>query len=413
MLTRYFKDPLLLAKHRQGPAGAYLDEFVDWLEKRGYRHHSIRRYIRGAHRFSLWAKRTGLTLHQLDSKALEAFGSYLQKYHRLKYPGGHHTPTFLGALQLVIFLEASERIVQPFAQSTPTSEPELLAAFRNWMKTQRGTTELTLNDYRPTLTELLQTLGDQPQQYNAHALRAFVLDRARGQGTGRAKIIVSAVRMFLRFLSAMGRCTPGLDDAIPTFARWRLASLPKYLSAEAVERIITSCDLTSPTGVRDRAVLLLLARLGLRAGDVARLTLAAIDWQAGTVEVAGKNRRKNRLPLPQEVGDAVLAYLDLRPCVSCEQVFITAIAPLKGLSSQTVGQIVRRAIRRAGVEAPIQGARVLRHSAATAMLCQGLTLPAIGAVLRHASIETTAIYAKVDLPLLRQVVRPWPEVTPC
>jgi len=414
MLTRYLKDPLILAKHRQGPAGAILDEFAGWLEGRGYRHQSIRRYIRGAQRLALWAKRTGLTLPQLDSKALEAFGRYLQKkYHRLKYPGGHHTATFLGAWQLIAFLEASGRLAQPLGRSTSASEPELLSGFWDWMRTQRGTTESTLNGYRPTLTELLQRLGDRPEQYSAQALRAFVLDRAKGQGTGKAKLIVSAVRMFLRFLIAMGRCTPGLDNAIPTFARWRLASLPKYLSAEAVERLIASCDFGSPIGVRDRAVLLLLARLGLRAGDVARLKLEALDWPAGTVEVTGKNRRKNRLPLPQEVGEAILAYLDLRPQVNCEQVFIKAIAPFRGLSSQTVGQVVRRAIHRAGIEAPIQGARVLRHSAATTMLRQGVPLPAIGAVLRHASIETTAIYAKVDLLLLQQVVRPWPEVTSC
>jgi site-specific recombinase XerD len=189
--------------------------------------------------------------------------------------------------------------------------------------------------------------------------------------------------------------------------------LPKYLSAEAVERVITSCDLSTHTGVRDRAVLLLLARLGLRAGDVAGLTFPAIDWSAGTIRVAGKNRREARLPLPQDVGDAVLAYLEQRPDVNDVHVFITTTAPLRRLSRRTVSKIVRRAIQRSEIQAPIHGAHVLRHSFATAMLREGVSLPTIGSVLRHASIETTAIYAKVDTPLLRQVARPWPEIPSC
>jgi site-specific recombinase XerD len=219
--------------------------------------------------------------------------------------------------------------------------------------------------------------------------------------------------MFLRFLVATGQCAAGLDQAIPTIAHWRLARLPKYLSGEAVERVIASCDLTVSIGVRDRAVLLLLARLGLRAGDVADLRLAAIDWQAGTVLVAGKNRRQCRLPLPQDAGDAILAYLEQRPVVDDGHVFVTAVAPIKGLSYQTVGQIVTRAMHRADIQAPIHGARLLRHSAATRMLREGMSLPAIGVVLRHASVETTAVYAKVDVQLLRQIARPWPEVTSC
>lgn len=303
--------------------------------------------------------------------------------------------------------------VEPRLSTPVPTEPELLIDFRRWMATHRGTTAATLNNYQPIIIELLNTVGDQPEHYQAEALRTFVLDRASRFGIGRAKNVVTAVRMFLRYLIAMGRCVPGLDDAIPTIAHWRLATLPKYLSAEAVEQIIASCDRSTPLGVRDRAVVLLLARLGLRAGDVAGLTLAAIDWQAGTLQVAGKNRRETRLPLPQEVGDAVLDYLEQRAEVNNAQIFITAVAPLRPLSYHTVGQIVARAIHRAGVKAPSHGAHVLRHSLATAMLREGLTLPTIGSVLRHASIETTAIYAKVDVNQLRQVAQPWPEVTSC
>ena len=241
-----------------------------------------------------------------------------------------------------------------------------------------------------------------------------MLERAGQQGIGRAKTVVTAVRMFLRFLIAVGRCHPGLEHALPTIAHWRLSSLPRYLPAEAVERVLRSCDVTTAIGCRDRAVLLLLARLGLRAGDVAALQWGDIDWHDGTLCVAGKNRRHTRLPLPQEVGDALLAYVrHPQPRIPSAHVFLTVTAPLTPASPQAISQIAARALRRTHVESPIYGAHVLRHSAATQMLRQGASLPAIGAVLRHASVETTAHYAKVDIALLQEVASAWPEAQPC
>ena len=281
------------------------------------------------------------------------------------------------------------------------------------MHTHRGTTAATLHHYRLPLLDLLDTLGDQPAQYTAKALRDFILDRARRRSVAHAKSLVTPVRMFLRFLIATGHCRPGLDHAIPTIARWRLASLPPYLLPEAVEQLMASCDLSTTIGVRDRAILLLLARLGLRAGDVAALQFADLDWHAGTVQVSGKSRRHQRLPLCQEVGDAILQYLDCRPALPTTRVFLTSKAPLQPLSSHAVGKIVTQAIHRAGIDAPQHGSHILRHSAATHLLRQGVPLGAIGVVLRHASVETTVGYAKVDVHLLEHVVRPWPEELPC
>lgn len=412
MLHHYFKALSTLKKYQDGPAGSYLERFIGWFEALGYRRRCVRRHIRGADHFVRWAERSELTDQQLDVNALEAFGKHLKKHRLLRYTNGRLSHDFIGARHFVAFLQANGDVVPSVSPPAP-AEPELLIDFRRWMTTHRGTMDATLNNYQRAIIELIDTLGDQPEHYHAEALRTFVLDHAGRSGIGNAKNVVTAVRMFLRFLIAMGRCTPGLDDAIPTIAHWRLAALPKYLSVEVVEQVIASCDLSTHIGVRDRAVLLLLARLGLRAGDVAGLKLTAIDWQAGTLQVAGKNRQETRLPLPQDVGDAVLGYLEQRAEINDAQVFITAVAPFRPLSYQTVGQIVTRAIHRAGIKAPIHGARVLRHSLATAMLWEGLTLPTIGSVLRHASIETTAVYAKVDVPRLRQVVRSWPEVTPC
>jgi integrase/recombinase XerD len=414
MLTTYLKTSQSLAYYRTEPAGPHLDAFLGWLEERGYQRRRIHHLLRGAHRFSRWAHSVGLPIQALDAIVLEAYGRHLQGLQRLRYPSGRLSHLFVGARHLVTFLATAGLVTPAAAVIQPPSEPQLLGAFRLWMCTHRGTTDATLNGYRPPLLTLLHTLGEQPEQWTATALRAFVLDKARPHGIGGAKTIVTAVRMFVRFLIAIGRCTPGLDYALPTIAHWRLASLPQYLPAETVERVLATCEHTTTSGLRDRAVLLLLARLGLRAGDVATLQWSAIDWHEGTLCVAGKSRRATRLPLPQEVGEAMLAYVEqARPPVPNGHVFLTTHAPLRPLSAKAVTSIAARALHRAEVECPHHGAHVLRHSAATTMLRQGVSLPSIGAVLRHASVETTAHYAKVDVDLLHEVARPWPEVMPC
>ena len=413
MLTHYLKEPKTQRHYRCGIAGPYLDEFSRWLEQRGYQRCCIRRRLRGAHRLSMWVEKTGVPLSELNEQALEAFQAHLYAHDGLKSPGAYAIQLSRGARDLIAFLRATGHL-PPAAPLEPTSaDPELLVKFHGWMRTHRGTTETTLRNYRLTLLELLQALGEQPERFTPQALRTFLLDRAHRHSIAQAKNDVTAVRMFVRYLIAVGRCASDLDQAIPTIARWRLASLPTYLSAEEVERVIASCDLSTPIGMRDRAVLLLLSRLGLRSGDVAHLKLTDINWDEATLKVSGKNRRGHRLPLPQDVGDAILCYLEQRPQVTCRQVFITTMAPIKALASPSIGAITPRAIQRAGVKASRQGAHVLRHSAATAMLGQGLSLPAIGAVLRHTSIETTTGYAKVDFHLLHHVARPWPEEASC
>jgi site-specific recombinase XerD len=185
--------------------------------------------------------------------------------------------------------------------------------------------------------------------------------------------------------------------------------LPRYIGVAEVERLIATCDLTTPAGARDRAVLLLLARLGLRAGDVVALRLDAIDWQQATLTVRGKGRRETKLPLPQDAGDAVLDYLKRgRPCVARDELFLMANAPFRSLRGSTVSSIVCRALDRGGIAAPTKGANLLRHSAATAMLRGGATLDMVGAVLRHRSADMTAHYAKVDVLMLQQIAQPWP-----
>jgi site-specific recombinase XerD len=222
--------------------------------------------------------------------------------------------------------------------------------------------------------------------------------------------------MFVRFLVAENHCPVGLDAAIPRVAHWRLAVLPRSLAPDDVERVIASCDTASSVGRRDRAILLLLARLGLRAGDVAHLRLSDIEWQEAWIHVRGKGRREARLPLSQEVGQAIVDYLQHgRPRTNLDVVFVRSRAPLCGLDSHgAVTAIVARALQRVGITRPGRGAaHLLRHSVATSMLREGASLQDIGALLRHRSIETTQIYAKVDVMALQSIAQPWPEVQTC
>lgn len=410
MLTTYFEHPFTLRKLRSGPAGPYLDDFAAQLARAGYCRDKIRAHLRGAGCFSAWAAQTGLTISALDAQALGQFGRCLDAQGRLRCRRGEYSRSFIGARQLVDWLQ-TKGIVPP---SPAPVEPELLTAFCHWMQAQRGVTETTLKGYRPALRRLLVVLGEEPEHYTVKQLRQFVLERTRDNKTSQVKTTVTVLRMFLRVLITQDRCAPELLVAIPTIAGWRQAALPSYLGAEEVERVLDTCDCTTTMGARDRAVLLLLARLGRRAGDVAALRLNDIDWEQGLFRVAGKSRQQTALPLPQDVGDALLHYVaNHRPSVDTSCVFITVVAPFRPFSRWTASSITAHALRLAQIDAPSYGAHLLRHSAATAMLRQGASLEAIGAVLRHASIETTQLYTKVDVDLLEQVCMPWLEVASC
>lgn len=274
------------------------------------------------------------------------------------------------------------------------------------MRTQRGVAESTLDTYQTTLVDLLKTLGDDPNAFTAKAVRAFVLERAKPHGRGRAKKIATSTRAFLRFLVATGQCPAGRDHAVPRFANWQLASVPSFLAADDIDRAIAACD--GEGRLRDRAIVLLLARLGLRASEVANLKLTDIDWKNGRLAIAGKSRREEWLPLTQEVGDAIIAYIEqARPRLPTSRLFFTDLAPIRPLTRVTVRCIVSRTLLRAGIRSAHRGAHVLRHSAATAMLRQGVSLSGVGAVLRHRTPAMTQHYAKVDFGLLSEIAQPW------
>jgi len=259
---------------------------------------------------------------------------------------------------------------------------------------------------------LLQALGEDVGQWTAHAVRNFLLQRASQCGAPTTQKLITSLRAFLRYLNFHGESRDDLALAIPAVAHWRLAKLPRCLSVEEVNRLIAVCDGADPGRLRDRAIVLMLVRLGLRAGDVAQLRFTDIDWNRGTLQVIGKGRYQVRLPLPQDVGDAVLRYLERRPATRyADHVFVRSIAPYRPfVSGDGVSSVVRHALQRASIEVPAKGAHLLRHTAATEMLRDGVPLEQAGLVLRHRSIDMTAYYAKVDVALLKQVAQRWPEV---
>ena len=221
----------------------------------------------------------------------------------------------------------------------------------------------------------------------------------------------SALRSYLCFLAAQGLCRPGLVAAVPSIPRRTASQLPRYVEQEDIEALIASCDTATSIGLRDRAVLLLLARLALRPGEVAALRLDDIDWEQALVAVSGKSRRSAALPLPQETGDTLKDYiLRARPRTACPTVFPQFRAPHGCLSAAAVSAIVRRAMKRGGIDGEgLPAAYLFRHSRATHLLRGGAAPEAVGALLRHQSVKTTALYARVDAPMLLTVAQPWPE----
>ena len=412
MLETHLRSPVTRERLRAGPAADHVDAFADWLNCKGYTPTTIDGLLRSLAGWTDWMLATGFTAQDLLC-GFEACKAALEVEEHERYRRGPHQQSLAAASAFIGFLREQGKLPLPVSTPSAADRWPLLGEFRSWMRMNRGLTETTLDIYEGILAGLLDALGDEVPAYSAESLRTFVLEQARPHGIARAKSIAVAVRAFLRFLGATGRCAPGMDYAIPGFACWQRSAVPRYLPSEDVERMIDSCA-DDANGLRDRAVLLLLARLALRASEVAALRFTDIDWDNGSILVCGKARRQALLPLPQEVGDAILLYLQRgRPSLQVPEVFTTVTAPLRPLTRAAVTHIVRSALRRTGIQSPINGAHVLRHSAAATMLRQGASLADVGAVLRHRSARTTAHYAKVDFDLLSQIAQPWPEVSSC
>lgn len=387
-----------------------VEAFADYLRGAGYACGTVDQYRFSCRHFVAWLHQLRIPLSHIDEAIVERFrdhdcicpGYFVRRGQRSRHGMAH-------LARFARFLLATGVIPSTDA-GVPQTMDDPLQSFRDWARRHRGTGERTIADHVRRLKVLLADLGPDPDRYDAALVRGVILRHFESASRIGVQGMTVSLRMYLRFLASTGACPPALVAAIPTVPRWRLSALPRYILHDDVERVIASCDMTTTRGLRDQAILLLLARLALRAGDVAQLCLADIDWNRSLLMVTGKSRRKVALPLPQDAGDALLQYIEhARPVVGTDRVFIRSIAPFHPFSdASAVGNVVRDALKRAGVKNDqLRGAHLLRHSAATNMLRSGASLEAVGALLRHRSPESTAIYAKVDTTMLEQVAQPW------
>jgi site-specific recombinase XerD len=415
MLETYFSAPKTLRRLRAGPSGPFIDAFAASLQADGYSPATTARYLRAAAHLGHFLEQRGRTLTNIDQSTVAVFFRHFADCRCPLSNGGkrnHHT--YFGAKRYRDFLVQIAVCQRDVAREVCRPEPALIAGFRRWLQKHRGIAETTITQYSRGAVALMTALGGDPTQWRAEDVRAYFVERAGRGGLATAERLVTSLRAFLQYLSDHGECRADLDQAVPAFASWRLAELPRYLTTTQVDRLIAACDGASSSRRRDRAILLLLARLGLRAGDVAQMRMVDIEWQTGTLRVSGKGRCQVRLPLPQEVGDAILAYIECRPHLpGCDQIFVRNIAPFRPfVGGDGVSNVVRRAMQRASIVTPAKGAHALRHTAATQMLRQDVPLDRIALVLRHRGLDTTAYYAKADVNLLMQIAQPWPEMLP-
>ena len=390
-----------------GPLAEYADGFRAELARLGYTPLTAAGQLRLMAHLSRWMNVEGLDVQALEMPVAE-------RYFEERRAAGYAPERTVAALgPLLGYLRGLG--AAPIPAADPVTETgQLLDRYAGYLAAERGlagsTVALNVRLARPFLEQrALERDGRLDlEQLTAAEVRAFVLDQAQKQPRS-AKRIVTALRSLLRFLHVDGVISVPLAGAVPSPAGHALAGLPRALEPGQVEAMLASCDLRTATGRRDRAVLLLLSRMALRAGEAAGLGLDHIDWRRGEITVRGKGGRRDRLPLPADVGAAIVAYLrDGRPVGALDRtVFISAQAPRRALTYLGITTIVADAARRAGVPGRVHAHR-LRHSAATAMLRGGGSLAEIGQALRHASPATTAIYAKVDIEALRRLGRPWP-----
>ena len=395
-------------RRKPGGLAPYVEGYRAWLDQRGFTPQTVRNMLKDLGHVGVWMAREGLTVGQLDEDAMVVFLA------GRRADGARRVAGLRAMRPLLSYLR--ELGVTPAVQPSRTSLGVLLGEYRSWMVQDRGLAATTVVRYQNTARRFLEQHAVVDGVLNLAGLtgadvNAFLLGECARVSAGSAKGRVAELRAVLRFVYLSGLTPLRLGTAVPPVGGWRLATLPPTMTAADVQLLLDGCDRGSDVGVRDFAIMLLVARLGLRSIEIARLELGDVDWRGGELVVRGKARRLDRLPLPVEVGDALVAYLmsDDRVPAGARRLFLTCRAPRGPIRADLVGDVVERACRRAGL--PAVGPHRLRHALASELLRQGAGLVAIGQVLRHQDLATTAVYAKVDLHALRQVAQPWPGAT--
>lgn len=401
-MTRLIADPHPPQHMCQGPLGSVVPTYAALLSQQGYTQQSARLQLRFLADLSRWLHRQGLQASDLTEPTIH-------RYLRFR-PRRDDNSTVKRLLRLL-----QTQGILPKQDLPSFDDPRACIEhdYDRYLYEERGLSMATRINYRPFVQRFLSArFGTNPVRFAA--LRAkdvirFVQHQAPHLGPKRAGLMVSALRSFLRYLRYRGDITIDLAACVPSVANWQFSSLPKFLQPHQVGRVLSQCDRRTPRGRRDYAILLSLARLGLRACEIVGLTLDDINWQTGEITIQGKGNRST-LPLPPDVGQAIVAYLkkDRPPC-SARHVFIRLKAPRRGFAnSEAISTIVARTLKRAGIDCPYTGAHLFRHTLATQMLRQGASLADIAYLLRHRSLNTTTLYAKVDLTALHRLAQPWP-----
>jgi len=385
------------------PLAAALIVYARNLHEEGYAAQSGFVQLRLLGCFNRWLSRKGLSEQDVGSDTIE------QYLHNRERRGKRHRGDSAALHRLLSILQPNTSHAAP----RPTAVDIVLAQFQEYLRIERSLTEATVTNYTPVVRSFLSECFPRGavnyRKITAEEITGFVQRQSASVTSKRAPLVVTALRSFLRYLFHRGAVAIDVAACVPTIATWSLSGVPKFLPEEQIQKILDSCDTATAIGKRNYALLLLMARLGLRAGEVVALRLDDFDWESGLIVVRGKGKRVSQMPLPFEVGTAIVEYLAGRPQCSDRRVFIRAKAPLRGFAnSVAICSLVDRAMEKAGVESEYRGSHVFRHSLATQMLKHGASLPEIGDLLRHRRPDTTRIYAKVDLASLRSIALPWP-----
>ncbi len=407
-MEQFYQDAHTLRRMRGNTLGAYVDELARQLSDEGYARASGRYALQVVADLGRWMARRKIMPTQLDPKHFEHYLEYRSR-HR------HFRSGDAAIMRRLVKILWERGIVAMDAPLPLTPAQGLEEEYRQYLGRERRLAPATVRLYLPLVRRFLaECFADGDLQFNrlqaSDVVRFVQLEAARLGHSKRAKLMSAALRSFLQYARYQGLIRIDLRSSVPTVANWSMASLPRALSSDDVQRLLSHCNRHTAVGRRDWVILLLLARLGLRAGEVVGLMLDDLDWERGELRILAKGGNSDRLPIPQDVGAALADYLRwLRPVCSARQVFVRLRAPHRGFaSSVAICCIVRRALKRAGLNPAHKGAHLLRHSVATHLLRRGASLAEIGELLRHRNQQTTMIYAKVDLDLLRSLALPWP-----
>ncbi len=400
------KNPSIASGGSFGPLFPYFNTYAAHLKEQGYAVCTKCRQINAFKRLSRWLGRTNRRVRELNESVTSNFLRSAEGRFR-KEDSRAMVPRLLPMLRRIGAIPAARVQLSPAEKLTQN--------YQRFLSEERGLASSSIENYGRFANRFLATKFGSGRlklsKVSSSDVTLFVKRHAHQHSPWQARSLVKAMRSFLRYLYYKHLVETDWSPTVPKVAFWSFSTLPKFLSPEQVRQLLSHCDRTKPLGRRDYAILLLLARLGLRAGEVARLNLEDIDWENSRITVFGKSQIRTQLPLPADAGKAIASYLRHdRPRCACRRLFICAYAPIRGFTiGSSVSDLVKRALAKAEIVVPgKKGAHLLRHGLATAMLRKGASLDEIGEVLRHKSRETTAIYAKVDLESLRALALPWP-----